>query len=188
MLVGDGPLRASLEEQAASLGIRDRLIFTGAVAHADMPRYLAAMDICVVPHSNAYRSPIKLFEYMARGRAVVAPRTEPIALIVRHLANGLLFDPESPEEMRTQLATLSSDPALQATASANKRARTSANTTPGPATPAPSSNESASPDISSSLRIAGRLQQLRFSQHRSHSSYYSYASHSSHSWGMKYPG
>ena len=113
MLVGDGPLRASLEEQAAALGVRDRLIFTGAVAHAEMAQFLAAMDICVVPHSNAYRSPIKLFEYLARGRAVVAPRTEPIALVVRHLENGLLFDPESPEDMRAQLARLISDPALR---------------------------------------------------------------------------
>ncbi|HEY3900146.1 MAG TPA: glycosyltransferase family 4 protein [Chthoniobacter sp.] len=113
MLVGDGPLRASLEEQAASLGVRDRLIFTGAVAHAEMPNYLAAMDICLVPQSNAYRSPIKLFEYLARGRAVVAPRTEPIALVVRHRENGMLFDPESPEDMRTQIAVLISDPTLR---------------------------------------------------------------------------
>ena len=113
MLVGDGPLRASLEEQAAALGVGDRLILTGAVAHAEMPQYLAAMDVGLVPASNAYRSPIKLFEYMARGRAVVAPRTEPIALVVRDGENGLLFDPESPEDMRGQLARLIADPALR---------------------------------------------------------------------------
>ncbi len=114
MLVGDGPLRASLEAQAVALGVRDRLLFTGALAHAEMPHYLAAMDICVVPHSNAYRSPIKLFEYMARGRAVIAPRTEPIAQILRHGENGLLFDPENPDDLRAQLAALVASPELRA--------------------------------------------------------------------------
>ena len=112
MLVGDGPLRRTIETQAAALGIPDRLILPGPVPHSEMPDYLAAMDICVVPHSNAYRSPIKLFEYMARGRVVVAPRTEPIALIMRHSENGLLFNPEDDNDLRTQLATLIADPDL----------------------------------------------------------------------------
>jgi glycosyltransferase involved in cell wall biosynthesis len=113
MLVGDGPLRQTIEAQAAALGIPDRLILPGPVPHSEMPDYLAAMEICVVPHSNAYRSPIKLFEYMARGRAVVAPRTEPIALIVRHGENGLLFNPEDDNDLRTQLAALIADPDLR---------------------------------------------------------------------------
>ena len=77
MLVGDGTLRETLAAQATALGIPDRVIFTGPVPHAEIPAHLAAMDICVVPHSNEYRSPIKLFESMARARATVAPRTEP---------------------------------------------------------------------------------------------------------------
>ena len=77
MLVGDGTLKAELESQAARLGIAGRIIWTGSVPHAEVPAHIAAMDICVVPHSNEYRSPIKLFEYMARARAVLAPRVEP---------------------------------------------------------------------------------------------------------------
>ena len=113
LLVGDGPLRASLEAQATALGIRDQLLFTGPVPHAEMPSYLAAMDICVVPHSNAYRSPIKLFEYMAVGRAIVAPRTEPIGLILRDGENGLLFELENGDSLRSQLASLVADATLR---------------------------------------------------------------------------
>ncbi|MDR3406703.1 MAG: glycosyltransferase family 4 protein [Chthoniobacter sp.] len=113
MLVGDGPLRESIETQASALGIRDRLLFSGPVPHAEMPEYLAAMDICVISHSNTYRSPIKLFEYMAASRAIVAPRTEPIALILRHGENGLLFDPGNEDDLRTQLAALVDDPTLR---------------------------------------------------------------------------
>jgi glycosyltransferase involved in cell wall biosynthesis len=113
MLVGDGPLREAIESQATSLGIYDRLLLPGPVPHTDMPNYLAAMDICVIPHSNAYRSPIKLFEYMARGRSIVAARTEPIALILRHGENGLLFEPENDADLKAQLGDLIDAPGLR---------------------------------------------------------------------------
>ena len=63
------------------------------------------MDIGVVPHSNEYRSPIKLFEYMGQGKAVVAPRTEPIEMVVNDGVNGLLFDSAS-KEVDSALAEL----------------------------------------------------------------------------------
>ena len=113
MFVGDGPLRVPLETQATALRVLDRVIFAGAIPHGEMPNYLAAMDICIVPHSNAFRSPIKLFEYMARGRAVVAPRTEPIALVIQHGGNGLLFEPESEVDLRVQIAALMANPTLR---------------------------------------------------------------------------
>jgi glycosyltransferase involved in cell wall biosynthesis len=112
MLVGEGTLRPDLTALAARLGISGRLIWTGSVPHANVPAHIAAMDICVVPHSNVYRSPIKLFEYMGRGRAVVAPRTEPIEAVVRHGDNGLLFDPGDAADLRAQLARLGNDPDL----------------------------------------------------------------------------
>ncbi|HSI15559.1 MAG TPA: glycosyltransferase family 4 protein [Chthoniobacter sp.] len=113
LLVGDGPLRETLEDQATHLGIRDRLILPGPVPHTEMPHYLAAMDICVIPHSNAYRSPIKLFEYMARGRTIVAARTEPIALILRHGENGLLFESGDDAGFKTQLNAGIADSSLR---------------------------------------------------------------------------
>jgi len=113
ILVGDGPLRAALAAQATALGIADRVIFTGPVPHSAIPAHLAAMDICVVPHSNEYRSPIKLFEGMARGRATVAPHTEPIAQIITDGVNGLLFDPQTPLSLRDALQRLISNPALR---------------------------------------------------------------------------
>ena len=113
MLVGDGTLRETLAAQAAALGIADRVIFTGSVPHAEIPAHLAAMDICVVPHSNEYRSPIKLFESMARARATVAPRTEPIAQVITDGVNGLLFDPQNPASLREALQRLIADPSLR---------------------------------------------------------------------------
>ena len=114
MLVGDGTLREALAAQAATLGVADRVIFTGSVPHSEIPAHLAAMDICVVPHSNEYRSPIKLFESMARARATVAPHTEPIAQVITDGVNGLLFDPQNPASLREALRRLIADPAHRA--------------------------------------------------------------------------
>ncbi len=113
LLVGDGTLRESLAAQAAALGISERVIFTGSVPHAEISAHFTAMDICVVPHSNEYRSPIKLFEAMARSRAVVAPRTEPIASVITDGVNGLLFDPENPASLREALRRLIASPSLR---------------------------------------------------------------------------
>lgn len=120
-LVGEGPLRAALDNQARTLGISERVIFTGPMPHTEIPSAIAAMDVCVVPHSNAYRSPIKLFEYMSQGRLVVAPATEPIATVVRHGENGLLFNPGDVESFVKTLALAVDDDRLRRTA--GQRAR-----------------------------------------------------------------
>ncbi len=110
LLVGEGPLATELAAQAQSLSVSDRVIFAGSVPHDATPSHIAAMDVCVVPHSNAFRSPIKLFEYMAVGRAVVAPRTEPIEMVLQHGENGLLFSPENAADLGAQLARLIGEP------------------------------------------------------------------------------
>ena len=91
LLVGEGPLRAELERQIKSFGMDGKVVFSGGLPHVKIPAVIAAMDICVVPHSNEYRSPIKLFEYMGQSRLVVAPDTEPVEMVVRDGENGLLF-------------------------------------------------------------------------------------------------
>ena len=74
-VVGDGPMRESLEAEATQHGLADAVQFTGAVDHARVPELIAAMDVAVAPYlpSDAfYFSPIKIYEYMACGVPVVA--------------------------------------------------------------------------------------------------------------------
>ncbi len=122
LIVGSGPLRSDLERLAAARGIAARVHFVGAVPHDSVREHIAAMDIAVIPHSNEYRSPIKLFEYMGQGKAVLAPRTEPIAMVVRHGENGLLFDPGDASSFRTGLARLLAEPQTRQSLGAQARA------------------------------------------------------------------
>ncbi len=92
MMVGDGPLMQLMIKIVEKNNLKEKVTFTGSVNHNDVPRYISAMDICVIPKSNEYRSPVKLFEYMAMCKPVIAPRLEPIECVITHEQNGILFD------------------------------------------------------------------------------------------------
>jgi glycosyltransferase involved in cell wall biosynthesis len=86
-VIGDGPLRASLEEEARQLGIGDRVHFPGIVA--DVRPWLAAFDLFVTP-SIREGLPTVLLEAMAMGCPVVASRVGGVPEIIRDGENGLL--------------------------------------------------------------------------------------------------
>ncbi len=114
LLLGEGPLKQQLQQQARALGVLDRLVFAGAVPHEQVFAHIAAFDLGVIPFSNAYRSPIKLFEYMAQGRPVVAPATEPIQMVLEDGETGLLFEPESAAALEAALRRAAAEPQLRA--------------------------------------------------------------------------
>lgn len=91
LLVGDGRTLPAIRASIAERGLDDRVILPGRVAHDDIPSWLACMDYAVLPDSNAYGSPMKLFESMAMGVAMVAPDYAPIAEVVRDGETGWLF-------------------------------------------------------------------------------------------------
>lgn len=93
LLVGDGPARAGLVARAAALGLTDRLRITGIVEREQVPRYIAAFDIALQPAVVDYASPLKLFEYMALGRAILAPDAANIREILADGENALLASP-----------------------------------------------------------------------------------------------
>jgi glycosyltransferase involved in cell wall biosynthesis len=114
LVVGDGPARQLLEERARACGMAERLTITGIVERDDVARHIAAFDIAVVPAVNRYASPLKLFEYLQLGRAIVAPDTENIREILSHDQNALLFDPAGEDALEAALFRLCGDPALRA--------------------------------------------------------------------------
>jgi glycosyltransferase involved in cell wall biosynthesis len=92
LIVGDGPARADLERLARELKVEDRVRFTGVVPRGDVPAFVSAFDIALQPAVTPYASPLKLFEYLALGKAIVAPRRPNIEEVLEQGRNALLFD------------------------------------------------------------------------------------------------
>jgi len=113
LLVGDGPVAAELRREVARRGLRDAVLLTGPVSRAEVPRHLAAMDIGVLPSSNAFGSPIALFEMMAAGRAVVAPDVGPVLDVVKHGATGVIVRLGDRHALRSAMELLVDDAGMR---------------------------------------------------------------------------
>ena len=92
--------------------------FKGFVAPSDVPDYLAAADIVVMPSTDElkyapYTSPLKLFEYMATGNPVVASDLPVIREILRHGENALLYPPRDAAALAEALEWLWSEPVVR---------------------------------------------------------------------------
>lgn len=91
LLVGDGADLPAVRREVESRGLGDRIRLPGRVPHHRIPEWIACMDYAVLPDSNEYGSPMKLFELMAMGVAVVAPDYDPVAEVVASGTTGWLF-------------------------------------------------------------------------------------------------
>ena len=113
VVVGDGPAVPALRQEAAELGVADRVHIVGLVAHDAIPELVAGFDIALQPRVVAYASPLKLFEYMAAGKAIVAPDQPNIREVLVDGVTALLFDPAAPDSMWTAIRRLAADPPLR---------------------------------------------------------------------------
>jgi glycosyltransferase involved in cell wall biosynthesis len=109
-MVGDGPDRAGLEQQAHDLGIVRETLFLGY--QEDVAPFYAAFDALVLPSSNE-GTPVSVIEALGAGRPVVATRVGGVPDVVRDGEDGFLVEPGATEELAERLAQLARDPALR---------------------------------------------------------------------------
>ena len=113
LLVGDGPARKTLEEHAQRLGVEDSMSITGIIPRDEVARYIAAFDVALQPAVVPYASPLKLFEYMALGCAIIAPAVPNLREILVDNQNALLFDPESSSSFSSVVSRVCADAGLR---------------------------------------------------------------------------
>jgi glycosyltransferase involved in cell wall biosynthesis len=113
VVVGDGPARPGLEKLAAELGIADRVRFTGLAARDAVPALVAGFDIALQPAAVPYASPLKVFEYMAAARAIVAPDQPNLREVLQDGETALLFDPAQPGGFWAAVSRLAQDATLR---------------------------------------------------------------------------
>lgn len=94
LLVGDGDQRPAIEALVRELRLAEVVTITGCIDHADIPALLANTAVAVLPIARLQQpfwcSPMKLFEYMAAGKSVVATRAGQIPEIVRDGESAML--------------------------------------------------------------------------------------------------
>ena len=117
VIAGDGPLREPLEQAFAARGLEGRVRFTGALAHHEVAALVAQVDVALAPYPRLdhefYFSPLKLFEYMGAGAAVVAARVGQIGEVVEDGVTGLLYPAGDAEALASRCARLVDDPNLR---------------------------------------------------------------------------
>lgn len=122
LIVGDGRIKKELIELAEQLGVSDKVIFTGMVPYEKVSLYINASDVCVVPKKplKSGYSPLKLCEYMACEKPVVATRTSGFEVLEEHDA-GLLINPEDPGEFTNTIVKLLQNKGLRKQMGGNGR-------------------------------------------------------------------
>lgn len=98
-----------LWKEIKKIGIDNSVVFTGLIDHSQVPQFINLIDIAVAPYLERhlkYRSPIKLFEYMAMEKPTIIPRIGQAAEILTNNETAVLVKPESPISMAEALLRL----------------------------------------------------------------------------------
>ncbi|MBI1975958.1 MAG: glycosyltransferase family 4 protein [Candidatus Omnitrophica bacterium] len=127
LIVGEGYQRSKLQEKAKQWGLPN-VQFCGGVPHQEIPSYIAGADVCVAPFEETEvtlcKSPLKIAEYLAGGKAIVASRVGEVGRMIEEagvlvppgnameLARGIVVLLQSPEK-RERLGQLARQRSLQ---------------------------------------------------------------------------
>jgi glycosyltransferase involved in cell wall biosynthesis len=99
VLIGAGEQGQELEGIVNGLGIQEKVLFTGLVEFADLPRYLSIADVAINPLKPSLVSntalPNKVLQYMAAGLPVVSTRLRGLELTFGSDRPGLIFEEAS---------------------------------------------------------------------------------------------
>jgi len=110
--------RKLLAKQVRKLGVEEFVIVQPAVPHHEVPAVISESDICLAPLGLNDRNvtqgacPIKVLEYMASSRPLIASNMPIVRELVREDVDGLLFSPNDPEDLARQVLTLLNDDEL----------------------------------------------------------------------------
>lgn len=115
LLVGEGQTRASLESLASERGLGDAIRFVGRVKFDDVAWWIGATDVCVVLHRPVRfyaGDSMKLWEYLACARPVVASDGEGYGDFVVRIGGGVSVKGDCPADLADALLQMLRDPRM----------------------------------------------------------------------------
>ena len=118
LIVGDGAIKKELINLSERIGVSDEIIFTGGVSYEIVPLYINMADVCVAPFIRVRNeriglSPLKIYEYLACGKPVVASDIKGIGDLLRNSNAGIAVTPEDPVELANAIIKLLKDEKLR---------------------------------------------------------------------------
>ena len=116
LIVGDGVMKPRLLTRVTEQGFGQAFIFTGMMSYETVPVLINVADICVAPfiarrNKETGVSPLKVFEYLACGKPVIASRIEGLEVIER-TGVGILVEPQDSADLESALVKLLNNPQL----------------------------------------------------------------------------
>jgi len=121
--------RKTLAKRIRKLNLEQQVTVEDSIPHAEMPALIAQAGVGVAPLGCNDRNvtqgccPLKILEYMAAGRPIVASNLPVVRELVRPDREALLFTPNDPEDLAHQILTILDDPTLAATLTTNATTR-----------------------------------------------------------------
>jgi glycosyltransferase involved in cell wall biosynthesis len=115
LIVGDGPEGGMLKHRVEQLEIASSFVFIGAVPYAEVPLYMASMDVCAAPFPASERnsriggSPLKVFEYAACGRPIVLSTALPVWREIEEAGAGIVVEPDDSRALARALVEILRD-------------------------------------------------------------------------------
>ena len=110
LIVGSGPIEQELRDIVNKKQLESKIKFTGPVDYSDIPGYINCGDICVAPFTinrnmKIGLSPLKVYEYGACGKPVVASRIKNLEFIELEKI-GRLVEPENPKALAESIKNM----------------------------------------------------------------------------------
>jgi glycosyltransferase involved in cell wall biosynthesis len=114
LIIGDGPMKGTIIQQIEKLDLSKKFILTGNVEHSLIPYFINACELCVAPFTGDRNlriglSPLKIYEYLSCGKAVVASDIPGVSDILLKSGGGMLVKPDNPLELQIAITTLLND-------------------------------------------------------------------------------
>lgn len=111
LIVGNGPFRSNLIKAVKERGLEDHFVFVGAVPYRAVPKYINSFDVCVAPFARKRNekiglSPIKIYEYLACEKPVVASDIVGVGDLLRKTGAGISVEPENSHELSKAIVKL----------------------------------------------------------------------------------
>ena len=108
VLVGDGESMNHLKDRAHRYNLHRQTVFAGRVAYEEVPTFINAFDVCLAPFKGERNekiglSPLKLYQYLACARPVIASRVQGVSEVIEKGKCGYLFEPDDARDLASRI-------------------------------------------------------------------------------------